>query len=388
MPPTLHCETPNPQIPFDDAEPARWCERPRRSPAETACAGVNSFGFGGTNAHAVLAAAASGRDAPMPAAADDAAAGDLGPDRSVAARAGAQAGAHARRDAAGRDSGLAARRRARPRSSPAPSGRRSATIRNERSARSPSFLADATHAGDRRRYGGARRQARLRLLRQRRAIRRDGPRRVARQRSVSRRRSRRWTACCGPQLGWSVGELIERGVDAEARGARRYRPAAAVRDPGRHRRRRCAGSGSTPPGYLGHSVGEIAAAWAAGALSLADAARVVVARSRHQERTRGSGRMAALALAARRRPRAARRARQPARDRRAQCDPVGDHLRAGRGDRAARRRSAAPRSVRFAPLDLDFAFHSRGDGADPRGSARRASPGSDRAFRRRGWCRP
>ena len=56
------------------------------------------------------------------------------------------------------------------------------------------------------------------------------------------------------------------------------------------------GLGIEAAGHVGHSVGEIAAAWAAGALSLADAARVVVARSRNQERTRGNGRMAAMAL--------------------------------------------------------------------------------------------
>ena len=57
VPPTLHCETPNPNIAFDalnlrlvrDAEPIA-AARERRY------AGVNSFGFGGTNAHVVLAA--------------------------------------------------------------------------------------------------------------------------------------------------------------------------------------------------------------------------------------------------------------------------------------------------------------------------------------------
>jgi phthiocerol/phenolphthiocerol synthesis type-I polyketide synthase C len=47
---------------------------------------------------------------------------------------------------------------------------------------------------------------------------------------------------------------------------------------------------------LGHSVGEIAAAWCAGALSTEQAIDVVIARSRHQETVRGSGTMAALML--------------------------------------------------------------------------------------------
>src|SRR5438105_1160224 len=68
IPPTLHCEAPNPNIPFDalnlrlirDAEPIA-AARERRY------AGVNSFGFGGTNAHVVLGAPPSGDKAvPVP----------------------------------------------------------------------------------------------------------------------------------------------------------------------------------------------------------------------------------------------------------------------------------------------------------------------------------
>ncbi|WP_321791096.1 SDR family NAD(P)-dependent oxidoreductase [Burkholderia pyrrocinia] len=47
---------------------------------------------------------------------------------------------------------------------------------------------------------------------------------------------------------------------------------------------------------IGHSVGEIAAAWVTGALSLADAVRVIKIRSRAQAMTRGSGRMAAIGI--------------------------------------------------------------------------------------------
>ncbi|MBN3793104.1 acyltransferase domain-containing protein, partial [Burkholderia sp. Ac-20353] len=47
---------------------------------------------------------------------------------------------------------------------------------------------------------------------------------------------------------------------------------------------------------IGHSVGEIAAAWVTGALSLTDAVRVIKIRSRAQALTKGSGRMAAAGL--------------------------------------------------------------------------------------------
>lgn len=57
--------------------------------------------------------------------------------------------------------------------------------------------------------------------------------------------------------------------------------------------------GITPAATLGHSIGEISAAWAAGGLSLEQAIDVVIARSRHQEAMHGSGGMAAVMLSAR-----------------------------------------------------------------------------------------
>ncbi|MCA0305704.1 MAG: acyltransferase domain-containing protein, partial [Proteobacteria bacterium] len=54
--------------------------------------------------------------------------------------------------------------------------------------------------------------------------------------------------------------------------------------------------GLSAQAVLGHSVGEIAAAWCAGVLATDQAIDIVVARSRHQEITRGSGAMAALML--------------------------------------------------------------------------------------------
>ncbi|MGO3842750.1 MAG: SDR family NAD(P)-dependent oxidoreductase [Alcaligenes pakistanensis] len=52
--------------------------------------------------------------------------------------------------------------------------------------------------------------------------------------------------------------------------------------------------GVTPDAVAGHSVGEIAAAWAAGALELEQAIRVICARSQAQGLTRGQGRMAVI----------------------------------------------------------------------------------------------
>ena len=54
--------------------------------------------------------------------------------------------------------------------------------------------------------------------------------------------------------------------------------------------------GIEPMAVAGHSVGEVAAAWACGALDLDAAIRLIVARSRAQDETRGTGRMAAVGL--------------------------------------------------------------------------------------------
>jgi len=57
-----------------------------------------------------------------------------------------------------------------------------------------------------------------------------------------------------------------------------------------------AAKGIRPEAVTGHSVGEVAAAWASGALSITDAVRVIHARSTYQEVTRHLGGMAALLL--------------------------------------------------------------------------------------------
>ncbi len=54
--------------------------------------------------------------------------------------------------------------------------------------------------------------------------------------------------------------------------------------------------GIKPAAVFGHSVGEIAAAYAAGALSLVDAVTIVAKRSLHQDMLAGQGTMAAVML--------------------------------------------------------------------------------------------
>jgi acyl transferase domain-containing protein/NADPH:quinone reductase-like Zn-dependent oxidoreductase/acyl carrier protein len=54
--------------------------------------------------------------------------------------------------------------------------------------------------------------------------------------------------------------------------------------------------GLAPAAVVGHSVGEVAAAWACGALSLEQAVQVILERSAQQGRTRGAGGMLAVGL--------------------------------------------------------------------------------------------
>ncbi|MCP3669547.1 MAG: type I polyketide synthase [Gammaproteobacteria bacterium] len=55
-------------------------------------------------------------------------------------------------------------------------------------------------------------------------------------------------------------------------------------------------NGIQPTAVAGHSVGEVAAAWAAGILSLADATQVIYHRSKLQGSTKGHGQMTAIAM--------------------------------------------------------------------------------------------
>jgi len=118
--------------------------------------------------------------------------------------------------------------------------------------------------------------------------------------------------------------------------------------------------GIEPLAVAGHSVGEVAAAWACDALDLDAAIRVIVARSRAQGETRGTGRMAAVGLSV--------EAMQ------ATLAALGGDLDitiaginspknltlSGRLVDLERVQShLAPKGVFFRLLDLDYAFHSR-----------------------------
>ncbi|MGI5341484.1 acyltransferase domain-containing protein [Streptomyces sp. CA-181903] len=104
-----------------------------------------------------------------------------------------------------------------------------------------------------------------------------------------------------PLLGWSVAELLTRSRPAEGEPVVRPMADTLYAQPALFALQ--AGLvtlldsyGVRPGAVVGHSVGELAAAYVCGALDGASAARAVVERSRVQAATAGSGRMAVAAL--------------------------------------------------------------------------------------------
>ncbi|WP_459618495.1 SDR family NAD(P)-dependent oxidoreductase [Bordetella sp. 2513F-2] len=117
--------------------------------------------------------------------------------------------------------------------------------------------------------------------------------------------------------------------------------------------------GIRPAAVVGHSVGEVAAAWACGALRLADAVAVIFHRSRLQGTTRGQGRMAALGVDG---ASAAALLAELGLESRL-CVAGYNSVRGSTlaGDPAALAEAGkvlAERKVFFRELDLDYAFHS------------------------------
>jgi phthiocerol/phenolphthiocerol synthesis type-I polyketide synthase C len=116
--------------------------------------------------------------------------------------------------------------------------------------------------------------------------------------------------------------------------------------------------GVKPAAVFGHSVGEIAAAWAAGALTLREAVKVIFHRSAVQGRTRGMGRMAAVRLS----PDGARERLEQyggAVELAAVNSPNSVTL-TGDGEALVELARALEREETFVRLlDLDYAFHSR-----------------------------
>jgi acyl transferase domain-containing protein/NADPH:quinone reductase-like Zn-dependent oxidoreductase/acyl carrier protein len=354
IPPTLHCETPNPKIPFEtlNLRLVREAE-PLATTTEHRYAGVNSFGFGGTNAHVVLAGPPRREEpsvaAPMPPLLISAQT-----EASLRGLARSWCGILNRLPAD--RAPLVARAAVR--------GRDNHMYRLVALAREPAavvgaladFLNDEPSTSVM--TGTAVRDGKLAFV-----FSGNGAQFINMGRDALRTSASFRAAIVDldrqllPELEWSLVGLLEDGVDAEAVArADIAQPLLFAIQVGIVDALREIGVNAS--GYLGHSVGEIAAAWAAGALSLAEAGRVVIARSRYQQRTRGTGRMAALALAS-----------EAARDfldemcseaEIAAYNATHSVTISGRAAEIERLDSEAKRrGLWFRPLDLDFGFHSR-----------------------------
>ncbi|VFR57206.1 Capsular polysaccharide biosynthesis fatty acid synthase WcbR [plant metagenome] len=114
-----------------------------------------------------------------------------------------------------------------------------------------------------------------------------------------------------------------------------------------------------PLAVVGHSVGEVAAAWASGALGLADAVRVIHHRSRLQATTRGQGGMTAVTLGSRQAAQALAQAGLAAQLHIAACNGPNGVTVGGPVAALARFESwLTQQRIACRRLDLDYAFHT------------------------------
>jgi acyl transferase domain-containing protein/NADPH:quinone reductase-like Zn-dependent oxidoreductase/surfactin synthase thioesterase subunit len=296
VPPNLHFKTPNPQIDFKGlrlAVPTQTVELPgEHGPLWI---GVNSFGAGGTNAHVVLESFSAGAT-PAPRAACtprvfflSARSNDALRDsaRDLAAHVKAQAPdladvaytldarrtrhAHGLVVAAQNAGELTERLEAFARGDAAPTGTSALDCR--RTARPRIAFVFSGQGGQWPEMGRA----------------------LAAQEPVFAAALEEFDALVQPLAGFSVLREIER-PEHESRldETSIVQPAIAAIQIALGKL--LAHYGLSPDGVVGHSIGEVAAAHITGALTLEEAAGVIVGRARIQDRATGAGRMLAVAL--------------------------------------------------------------------------------------------
>ena len=358
IPPSLHCETPNPAIPF---ESLNLCLVPQARPVGKrlgpALVGVNSFGFGGTNAHVVLEGAPSLPPAGIPgnatlpplllsarsdsaldhlaalwrdrlAAVEGADAEETWGDATSLLRGAAIAreqhklrlavhGDSAAQLVAGLDAYLEDRPSAHVVKGSAVSGRVAFVFSGNGSQW-------AGMAGDAMQHSAAFRAAMAEV-----------------------------DTALRPWLGWSVQDRVVTADVASLHDTAIAQPLLFAVQVASVLALRAAGI--QPDACMGHSVGEVAAAWAAGALSLDQAAQVIAARSRRQRATHGHGRMGVIALGLDKAQAAVAGAGLEI----AAHNSSGATTVAGPEDALAALATLAKRQGwSFIALDLDYAFHT------------------------------
>jgi acyl transferase domain-containing protein/acyl carrier protein len=297
IPPNLHFTRPNPLIPFDEYRlrvPTAVTPWEAPSADGTLCGGVNSFGFGGTNAHAVLSS-------PPPAARPKVVTARLGPEVwTVSARSPAALAAAVMADAEflataepARFAELAA----------AVCGRRShhphrvAVVADDAGEAAEKLRAVA--AGGAMPAGVAAGQALLHAPPVALVFSGQGTQWPGMGRDLFRANPRFRATCeeldavMRPSWGRSLVDELLRGDEALYQSDI-GQPVLFAIQAGVYRL--YADAGVRPAVVFGHSFGEVAAAHASGALTLAAAATVIVERAKALELTRGAGVMAAVGL--------------------------------------------------------------------------------------------
>ena len=291
LPASLHFDTPNPNIPFDDLNLKVVGRAQPLAPAthQSRYAGVNSFGFGGTNTHVVLAdpPSAIARPKPQPApillsaASKDAL-------RALAGRTAATIAAGAPVEEIA-NANAHRRSRLTHRAVVAPSSEEEVT------AALRALESDAAHP----------------LLATGEAIKpgaREGVvfaysgngsqwagmgQKTYQSNAAFRAAFDHADKLFMSRAGWSLVSMLFSGdLESEIERTEIAQPLLFVLQVALTEA--LADAGVRPDVIIGHSVGEVAAAWASGALSLDDAMTVFLSRSAHQEMTRHLGGMSAV----------------------------------------------------------------------------------------------
>ena len=352
IPASLHCETPNPNIPFEALNLSVVTgRRPLVAGPNGVLLGVNSFGFGGTNAHAILGepparAASESPATPLPLV--------LSAKSEAALEALAADWADRLRNKDSDEAALLTRAAARarepfPHRLVAPAGTPTAVAAGldawlegrETELVSGRAVEGATafvYAGNGSQWAGMGQDAYA-------------------HNDVFRATVAQIDEHFRPRADWSLARLFESPpTDDDLQRTEIAQPllfalqvaaTEALRD-----------QGVEPAAVVGHSVGEAAAAWACRGLTLAEATEVIFHRSRLQQTLHGAGGMAVLNVGA---------AEALALIERAALEVEiaainGPHAVTVAGSaRDLQRLAAAARSARhaFLELPLAYAFHSR-----------------------------
>jgi myxalamid-type polyketide synthase MxaE and MxaD len=292
IPPNLHFSEPNPHIPFEatpfvvPTEPLPWPGEP-----EKRLAGVSSFGWGGTNAHVVLAG-------PPAAAAAEPAVGPVLVPLSARDPEALRARAAAVRDlaAAGRPELVDLAYTAAVRRTHHDHRLAAVAASHDELARQlDAFLAGERPPGLAAGEVGERRDGLVLVFAG------QGPqspgmgRELLLREPAFRETVERCDALVRELAGWSILDELDAGAERSRLDRTDVnQPVTLALQAGLADLLRS--WGVAPDSVVGHSAGEVAAAYAAGVLSLEDAARVAFHRGRVQQQACGQGRMAATAL--------------------------------------------------------------------------------------------